>query len=281
MATHLAAEISKYFIKRGNARIFRNGLSQNKTAEKIAEELSAGASTLADEKGVDQSVFSKVVKGERLFSPKQLDAFCRAVGLSEEENQLIKYALAKDYCEGAGIGLNLDASPPVLSIVIGNLQQVSRLVETGELNFALEMLAQLLAWQRGLDTKAHLLPPTVRVLTWMQIEREKVITMLANSQLSVNLDAIRFIDIKTNAELLSALDDLARLDLLDQIVDLGKHLSEFEQRIWQMYYRHRQTVSEIAKRTAREEMAIETILLNARGKIMDYMVSTTPDMHNG
>lgn len=65
--------------------MFRNGLTLNQLSLVISERLGF--------REVDTSVLSRVLKGERVFSQKQLSVFCKAIRLNKVQEELLKATL--------------------------------------------------------------------------------------------------------------------------------------------------------------------------------------------
>lgn len=65
--------LQRYYKKRGNKLVFTNGSTLNQLALQMAEDLSFS--------GVDASVVSRVINGQKLFTQKQLASFCRVLEL--------------------------------------------------------------------------------------------------------------------------------------------------------------------------------------------------------
>lgn len=65
--TDSAKLLKNYYKKEGSKIIFRNGMNLNQLAMEMWEKMGYG--------GVDASVLSRVLKGERLFSSIQMASF--------------------------------------------------------------------------------------------------------------------------------------------------------------------------------------------------------------
>lgn len=61
--------------------------------------------------GVDASILSKVLCGKRLFTPQQLDVFCRSLGIEHAEKEYLFYCLNKDYNLKHGVILEAPFTP--------------------------------------------------------------------------------------------------------------------------------------------------------------------------
>lgn len=87
----LSATISKLYTRKGKRIVFLNGATLNQLSLQMWEKLGG--------KGVDPSVISRVVNGKRLFTGKQLKAFCDILGLSRQESADLMYALKYDWMD--------------------------------------------------------------------------------------------------------------------------------------------------------------------------------------
>lgn len=83
--TSFSEELQKYYTRKGNKVVFSNGMTLNKLALEMWERLRY--------KEVDPSVLSRVLRGVRLFSPKQTKIFCEILQLSESERQDVENLL--------------------------------------------------------------------------------------------------------------------------------------------------------------------------------------------
>ena len=93
----LASKLKDYYKRRGNRIVFSNNLTLSRLSLEIWERL--------DFRNFDVSTFSRVLKGERLFTPYQLRAFCCVLGLCEEESDSLERALQKDVLAKSGFSL--------------------------------------------------------------------------------------------------------------------------------------------------------------------------------
>lgn len=85
---YLAKEVEKYYQRVGNRILFSNGMTLNKLAWEMWEELGC--------KEIDPSVLSRVVNGERLLTFEQLLIFIQILGISQENKSLLTEALFLD-----------------------------------------------------------------------------------------------------------------------------------------------------------------------------------------
>lgn len=84
----LATALQKYYKTKGNKIVFKNGLTLNGLSVLMWE--------ILEYKEIDSSVLSRVIHGHRLFTYRQLEAFCKALFLQEIERMELKYALSQD-----------------------------------------------------------------------------------------------------------------------------------------------------------------------------------------
>lgn len=95
---HLSLALKSYYTKKSGKIIFSNGSSLNQLAMMMWEYLNYSQ--------VDASVLSKVVNGKRLFTPLQLESFCKILGLSQKEHSYLLFCLNKDFCNRYNIELD-------------------------------------------------------------------------------------------------------------------------------------------------------------------------------
>lgn len=104
--SNLSNGLRKYY-KRHNAKkiIFINKQTLNQLSLQMWE--------MFKYKQIDSSVISRVINGERLFTPSQLKIFCEILNLkNQEEEQLLLY-LSKDYAERYNIDLEAFFVPKI------------------------------------------------------------------------------------------------------------------------------------------------------------------------
>lgn len=97
MNSHLAKALEDYYQRQGVRIVFKNGMSLNKLALTMWEKLGF--------REIDASVVSRVLGGERLFTPSQLDVFCRLLKVSAPDREQLFYALHLDQCAVYGVEL--------------------------------------------------------------------------------------------------------------------------------------------------------------------------------
>lgn len=95
----LAKKLQKYYTRKGNRFVFPNGISLNQLSLEMWEKLGY--------KGIDASVLSRVIDGERLFTVRQVDAFCEALSLSENDRRELIEGMSVDLAERYGLTFNL------------------------------------------------------------------------------------------------------------------------------------------------------------------------------
>lgn len=85
LESHLSKELQKYYTRVGNRIIFSNGMTLNQLALEMWEKLGY--------KGVDASVLSRVLKGERLFTKEELKIFSAVLKLNYWEKNNLQLSL--------------------------------------------------------------------------------------------------------------------------------------------------------------------------------------------
>lgn len=85
---NFASSLKKYYSRQKNKIIFRNKMSLNKLALKMWERLNY--------QGIDTSVLSRVINGQRLFTFKQLEVFCEILRITSQEYRQLKESLLLD-----------------------------------------------------------------------------------------------------------------------------------------------------------------------------------------
>lgn len=86
--SHLSTALATYYKRCGNRIIFRNGDTLNALSFKICDAI--------HQPGFDAAALSRVVKGTRLFTKRQLTSFCSILFLSKDERDALFRAMAKD-----------------------------------------------------------------------------------------------------------------------------------------------------------------------------------------
>ena len=85
MRKTLSRGLQKYYLRKGNRIFFTNKMTLNQLSWEMWDRLGY--------KGIDPSVLSRVLKGERLFTPNQLKVFCKVLKLSKTDRQELEEAL--------------------------------------------------------------------------------------------------------------------------------------------------------------------------------------------
>lgn len=94
----LSQKIKSYYYKKGNRLIFTNGMTLNKLAMEMWEKL--------NESEIDSSVISRVIKGDRLFSFRQLSVFCTLLKIRQRERNTLFECLNRDILANKGVHLD-------------------------------------------------------------------------------------------------------------------------------------------------------------------------------
>lgn len=92
--TRLAQKLSIYYTRKKKRVVFSNHMNIQSLALKMYEALVF--------EQVDTSVISRVLRGERLFTVKQLEIFCTLLQLSKDEKVRLFFALPEDYLTQKG-----------------------------------------------------------------------------------------------------------------------------------------------------------------------------------
>ncbi|MEK7570833.1 MAG: hypothetical protein AAB553_01035 [Patescibacteria group bacterium] len=87
--TYLASAIKKYYRRQKSRIIFTNGQPLQELSISIWEKLGYSQ--------IDTSVISRVINGQRLFTPVQLEAFCQVLNLPSTEQTYLFRCLSQDY----------------------------------------------------------------------------------------------------------------------------------------------------------------------------------------
>ncbi len=93
--THLARALQKYYIKQKRTILFLGNISLQNLAIAMWEELG--------QRQIDPSVISRVLQGNRLFTPQQVRAFCTILHLSSEDQAYLLHCIAQDHCLRDGV----------------------------------------------------------------------------------------------------------------------------------------------------------------------------------
>lgn len=130
--TNLSRLLQKYYRRCGNRIIFANKMTLNQLALKLWERLGY--------QGVDTSVLSRVINGERLFTPRQLEVFCDVLGLDEHSKALLKNALTEDYYLKYDLDVDLSFSSIFFDLVDESIKRAISMGNKGELKLSFEWI---------------------------------------------------------------------------------------------------------------------------------------------
>lgn len=97
--SHLSSILERHFRRKGNRIVFKNKVSLNDFSLLMWEILRY--------QGIDSSVLSRVIHGERLFTYKQLKVFCKVLALPGKEKLELEQALGKDILLRSNIPLDV------------------------------------------------------------------------------------------------------------------------------------------------------------------------------
>jgi len=100
---NLAGALANYSQRNKGKVIFRTGLSLNKLALAMWEQ--------SEFCGIDASILSKVLSGKRLFTPLQLNVFCKVLNIKHGDREYLFYCLHKDQYLKNGIVPNTPFVP--------------------------------------------------------------------------------------------------------------------------------------------------------------------------
>ncbi len=115
---YLSDSLKKYYRKNGRRVIFATDISLSNLSLHMWE--------LLGYQEIDSSVVSRVLTGERLFTPNQLSIFCQILGLNSQEQSNLLQALAKDYLQRDHFSLDISISH---TEIISMLQERTRLAQ--------------------------------------------------------------------------------------------------------------------------------------------------------
>lgn len=92
---YLAQGLQKYYVKKRKRIVFCGNISLHELALTLWQELGFSE--------IDTSVVSRVLQGKRLFSPKQLHAFCKILAICGTEKIDLFTRLSKDLLIRSGM----------------------------------------------------------------------------------------------------------------------------------------------------------------------------------
>jgi hypothetical protein len=95
--SNLSLALSSFYQKEKNRLVFKGGLNLSELALHMWADL--------DFQNIDASVLSRIISGERLPTPSQLDSLCRALGLSPQQKEYLFYCLSQDYWQRSHIAV--------------------------------------------------------------------------------------------------------------------------------------------------------------------------------
>lgn len=261
---HTAQELEKYYERRGNRHIFRNGMNQNSLSDYMAE--IGGAD-------FDQGSLSKAVSGNRPFTDWQIEVFCEALPLSQSEKWSLTFAVARDRCVEKGLTIELSASPPTLTLVMANLERIEQVQRLGYLPLAINMLYDLYTWQAELDAVSPA-PPVLRVLSCVQNQRQQILQAVQASQYPQGGSPLQVTSRST--------EGAESQDILVFLPENQQLLTPLEREAWTMYQADNLSVEEIANVLSREEATIHSLLHAVRQKLVAHYTDgdETGDLQN-
>jgi|GEM_PF-4084577 len=124
VGSFLSKELQKHYSRQGNRIVFTNGLSLNQLSLEMWERLKF--------REIDPSVVSRVLKGERLFTQKQLTTFCLIVKISKAKKETLMNALHRDiYEKFQGRYLFDYKTNKIVEIAKNNLSLINKLNRKG------------------------------------------------------------------------------------------------------------------------------------------------------
>lgn len=114
--SYLSEAMQKYYTHEGVRVRFQNRWSLNQLAMAMWEML--------EFQQIDASVLSRVLKGERLFTPKQLEVFCELLAIPREEYEHLLACLRMDHNVRAGLpSTTVEVTPDFALNLAGALTQ--------------------------------------------------------------------------------------------------------------------------------------------------------------
>jgi len=133
---NLAKALQKYYLHKGNRIIFANKMTLNQLAMVMWERLGF--------REVDSSVLSRVISGERLFTQRQLRAFCEILKIKGLEKSYLKDILLGEIYQKFKLLPDFQGSVFYNEIVEGLLKKVSEFRLKGDPHLAAELTDLLL-----------------------------------------------------------------------------------------------------------------------------------------
>lgn len=136
--THLAVALKKHYEKRKKRILFANGTTLQELSLSMWQDLGYVQ--------IDSSVLSRVLKGERLFTPQQLFIFCKILDLPHEEVEHLFHCWMRDHLKRDGVEIERAFVPTkeVVNLLDSYLKEAAKsgLVHTAATK-ALEFLGKL------------------------------------------------------------------------------------------------------------------------------------------
>ncbi len=132
---NLAQKMQELTKKERNRILFKGGLTLSELALQMWEALG--------HQKVDAANLSRVLHGERLFTPEQLEVFCHILKLNQYEISDMRSALYKDYYEKYGIVIEPSVSPYFLDTINLQLKQTSQTRRLGQPEMTIEWVTTL------------------------------------------------------------------------------------------------------------------------------------------
>lgn len=120
---NLQKALIPYHARKGWRIVFRNKYTLNELALEMWDTLGY--------KGIDSSALSRIINGKRLFNPKQLDAFCKALDITGKAKAKIIEALEADYLNRYGLSSS-SSSSMFYNTIYFLTQQYDTAKETGD-----------------------------------------------------------------------------------------------------------------------------------------------------
>lgn len=103
----LSKQLEKYYNTKNRKFLFKNGLTLNNLALLMWEDLGF--------REVDPSVISRIIHGERLFTHRQLESFCRILRLTKEQVMELRQALMQDILARNAINTDILQASDILN----------------------------------------------------------------------------------------------------------------------------------------------------------------------
>src|SRR5690242_16227115 len=123
MKRTIVSEIKKHYTRSGNRVIFKNRMSLNELALEMWDRLGG--------KSVDTSVLSRILSGERPFTPPQLSVFCDILMLNEEQRFDLEELLAKELLVRHGFSETV-ILPDMIDLTQKELMKIQKLWLRGD-----------------------------------------------------------------------------------------------------------------------------------------------------